>query len=347
LKKLFELKQVDTECYENSIRDFIPDKIIDIHTHVYTRELLKEDEKSDGRVASWPERVASENPIEDLIDTYHLMFPGKAVIPLIFTTPVKLKDLDKANDLISNICSTNQAYGLILDTPEWSSDELERKLLNGNFHGVKVYLNFAPAYIPGKEIRIFDFLPHHHLSVLNRHGKIVMLHIPRDGRLKDPVNLAQIIEIEKHYPDIKLIIAHVGRAYCPEDVGNAFETLSVTKNVMFDFSANTNLWVFEQLINAVGPKRILFGSDLPITRMRMKRICENGQYVNIVPEGLYGDVSNDKNMREISGKEAGQLTFFMYEEISAFRHAAIATGLSESDIQDVFYNNALQILNKT
>lgn len=344
MKNLFELKQVDIECYKNTIKDFIPDKIIDIHTHVYTRELLKEDEKSDGRVALWPELVASENPIEDLQETYHLMFPGKTVIPLIFTTPTKLKNLDDANDLISEICLKNQVYGLILSTPEWPSEKLERKLLDGNFHGVKVYLNFAPAYLPGKEIRIFDFLPHHHLSVLNKHGKIVMLHIPRDGRLKDPVNLAQIIEIEKRYPDIKLIIAHVGRAYCQEDVGNAFEVLSVTKNVVFDFSANTNQWVFEKLINAVGPKRILFGSDSPITRMRMKRICENGHYINIVPEGLYGDVSGDKNMKEVDGKEADQLTFFMYEEIGAFRHAAIATGLSENDIQDVFYNNAMKLL---
>ena len=28
-------------------------------------------------------------------------------------------------------------------------------------------------------------------------GAIVMLHIPRNGRLKDPVNLAQIMEIKQ------------------------------------------------------------------------------------------------------------------------------------------------------
>jgi uncharacterized protein len=344
LKKLFEVKQVDIDCYYNKIEDFIPDKIVDIHTHVYTRELLKKDENSNGRTVSWPELVAKENPVEDLFETYHLMFPGKTVIPFIFTFPLKLKDLNEANDLIRKCCLTNHAYGLILTNPEWSSEELERKLLTGNFYGAKVYLNFAPVYIPGKEIRIFDFLPYHQLSVLNKHGKIVILHIPRDERLKDPVNLAQIIEIENRYPDIKLVIAHVGRAYCLEDVGNAFEVLSVTKNVLFDFSANTNQWVFEQLINAVGPKRILFGSDLPITRMRMKRICENGYYINIVPKGLYGDVSYDKNMRETGDLESDQLTFFMYEEILAFRLAAIETGLSKNDIKDVFYNNAMQML---
>ena len=32
---------------------------------------------------------------------------------------------------------------------------------------------------------------------------------------------------------------------------------------VFDFSANTNSWVFARTIEAMGPKRLLFGSDLP------------------------------------------------------------------------------------
>ncbi len=153
-----------------------------------------------------------------------------------------------------------------------------------------------------------------------------------------------MLEIEKKYPNVKLIIAHVGRAYCNEDVGNAFEVLSGTKNMMFDFSANTNSWVFEQLIRAVGPKRILFGSDMPVLRMRSRRICENGTYINLVPKNLYGDVSNDTHMREVEGDAAEKLTFFMYEEIDAFRRAAEATNLSRKDIDDIFYSNAKRLL---
>ena len=171
-----------------------------------------------------------------------------------------------------------------------------------------------------------------------------MLHIPRDGRLRDKVNLAQMAEIDKHYPNAQVIIAHVGRAYCPEDVGDAFEILAGTNNLLFDFSANTNTWVFERLIEAVGPGRILFGSDLPIPRMRMRRICENGIYVNLVPKGMYGDVSGDKNMRDVEGAEAETLTFFMYEEILAFKRAAEKTGLSREDIEDIFYRNSARVL---
>ncbi|MCK9410778.1 MAG: amidohydrolase [Prolixibacteraceae bacterium] len=346
MNDLFEVKQTDIGCYYNYIKDFLPDKIIDIHTHVYLKDNLIQGDKADKRLASWPELVAEDNSFEDILETYELMFPGKTVIPLMFPFPIKIKNINVSNQYILDCIGEQKYYGLILADPEWDADVFERKIRMGDFKGAKVYLNFAPAYIPLNEICIFDFLPHHQLSILNKYGMIVMLHIPRDNRLKDPVNLAQIIEIERRYPAVKLIIAHVGRAYCKEDVGNAFEILAETKNVLFDFCANTNQWVFEQLIKAVGPKRILFGSDLPITRMRMKRICENGIYVNVISKGMYGDVSNDKNMREIEGDEADRLTFFLYEEILAFRLAAIETKLSNDDIKDVFYNNAMQLLKR-
>jgi predicted TIM-barrel fold metal-dependent hydrolase len=173
---------------------------------------------------------------------------------------------------------------------------------------------------------------------------MVILHIARPQRLKDPGNLAQLREIEEKYPNIKLVVAHVGRAYCIEDVGNAFEILKNTRKMYFDISANTNADIFKLLIDAVGPKRILFGSDMPITRIRMRRICENGIYINLVPKGLYGNVSGDKNMREIEGSEAEKLSFFIYEEIAAFRKATAAAKLNQNDIADIFYNNAHQLI---
>ena len=49
-------------------------------------------------------------------------------------------------------------------------------------------------------------------------------------------------------------------------------------------------------------------------------------------------------MRELDGEEAEALTFFLYEEIDAFRRAAANTGLLPADIEDVFYGNAARIL---
>ncbi|MBE3064471.1 MAG: hypothetical protein IMZ69_05580, partial [Spirochaetes bacterium] len=133
-------------------------------------------------------------------------------------------------------------------------------------------------------------------------------------------------------------------AYCDEDVGDAFEVLKSTKNMVFDFTANTNGWVFEQTIRAFGPERCLFGSDLPITRMRMRRICENGTYVNLVPRGLYGDVSGDTNMREVDPLQSEKLTFFMYEEILAIRQACERAGVDRRGVESIFHGTAKRVL---
>jgi hypothetical protein len=257
------------------------------------------------------------------------------------TNPESAEDL---NAYVSDCARKHDLPALLFAMPEWDETEVERRVREGGFLGIKVYLNLAPAYLPRREIRIFDFLPHARLEVMHQHGWIVMLHVPRDDRLRDPVNLAQILEIERRYPRIRLILAHVGRAYCNEDVGNAFEVLKDTEHLVFDFSANTNAWVFARMLEAMGPKRVLFGSDLPILRMRMRRICEEGRYINLVPKGLYGEVSGDPNMREVEGEEAERLTLFMYEELLAFRKAAEETALTRSDLEDVFYNNAASLI---
>jgi hypothetical protein len=78
--------------------------------------------------------------------------------------------------------------------------------------------------------------------------------------------------------------------------------------------------------------------------MRTRRICENGKYINLVKKGAYGDVSVDTHMREIEGNEAHKLTFFMYEELLAFKKASESMNLNMSAIEDVFYNNSKDII---
>jgi uncharacterized protein len=340
MRKLIEIKGIDSKVYRETIRDFLPARVIDVHTHVWLERFRGKTNSDPARAVTWPARVAVDNPMEDLQETYRLMFPGKTVTPVIFGNNLsRADDAEGGNEYIRECAEKYHVPSLIFSMPWWSGAELERKVTAGGFLGAKVYLTLSDPKIPEKEIQIYDYLPHSHLEVLDQHGWIVMLHIPRDGRLRDPVNLRQMVEIEKRYPRVKVIIAHVGRAYCPEDVGNAFEILRETENMMFDISANTSGENFATLIRAVGPKRILFGSDLPITRMRMRRVCEHGNYVNLVPKGLYGDVSGDKHMREVDE----ELTFFMYEEILAVQWAVDQTGLGSGEIEDIFYNNAQRI----
>lgn len=340
------ITDIDRRFYAEQLQAFLPQRLIDIHTHVwrdadFPPPALRTEET---RSVTWPARVARDNPLEDLQETYRLMLPGKQVTPLIFATLPRGGNLEAQNAYVADCTRHGGVPALVFSDPTWSAEELEARVKAGGFVGAKSYLSLAPAHLPAKDITIFDFFPRHQLALHNRHGWIVMLHLPRDGRLKDPVNLEQLLQIEREFPNLKVIVAHVGRAYCDHDVGNAFEVLAATRRLMFDFSANTNAKVFEQLLRAVGPRRVLFGSDMPILRMRMRRITVGDHYVNLVPKGLYGDVSGDRNMGEVEGDEAARLTFFLYEELAAFRTAAVAANLTPADVADVFYGNAARIL---
>ena len=80
-----------------------------------------------------------------------------------------------------------------------TAEDLEKEVKANGFLGLKPYLTNCPSYVPPKELRIFDFLPHEHLEVANKNGWIVMRHIARDKRLRDSMNIAHLMEIEKKY----------------------------------------------------------------------------------------------------------------------------------------------------
>ena len=99
-----------------------------------------------------------------------------------------------------------------------------------------------------------------------------------------------------------------------------------------------------EMLRHVGPKRAMFGLDLPILRMRMRRIEENGTYINLVPPGLYGDPSQDPHLREVSPEEAEHITFFAYEELLALKRACAALGYGKEEVEDLCCNNAKALI---
>jgi predicted TIM-barrel fold metal-dependent hydrolase len=339
---LFEVKDIDRKVFEDELAEFLPDSFIDIHTHVHSVKHRKE--KNTDRQVLWPALVASENTGEQLAETYRLLFPGKTVNHLSFCNANTAEDYTIKNEYVAAEAKKYGFYALYFSMPRESREKLERQCKKGSFLGLKSYLSFAEGNIPEKDIEIFDFFPHHQLEAANRNGWIVMLHIPRHGRLGDPVNIRQLREIDERYPNAKIIIAHIGRAYADIDAGNAFTELSHTKNLLFDFSANTNENIMYKTLETFGPNRLLFGSDLPITRMRTRRIIRNNTYINLVPKGLYGDMTGVPHMEEVSGGEAGKLTFFLYEELVSFKRAAEKAGLKKDDVKAIMFENAKKII---
>lgn len=338
----YKITEFDHEVYEKELKSFLPDKIIDVHTHIGKASF----EPLQGRPAGpkqtvrrWTSLMPKEMTAEDLLDVYRRLFPKNEVTPLVFGDCSH--DIAQVNDYV---LETKQKYGyptLYRSGYDMPIDELEENIIRGGHLGLKPYLNQRPSYIPASETRIFDFLTKEQLELANKHGWIVMLHIARNERLKDKVNLAQLLEIEEKYPNVKLIVAHIGRAYAKEDIGDAFEILKNTKNLLFDFTANLCGDAIKACIEAVGCKRLMFGSDLPIATLRLYRITENGDYINIVPKGYYGDISGMSQIRE---EENDRITLMIYEQLRVFKQCAMELKLSDTDVEDILYNNAKRLI---
>ena len=330
----FKLTDYDKKVYQEELNEFLPKNIVDAHTHVYLKE-FKKPKKGPGY---WPSRVAEDCSIEDLIQTYKDLFPNQNVVPLIFGSPSA--NLEPSNAYISEKSKEYNYPALYLSHYDMSGEFLEEEVIKGGFQGLKPYLYNCKAGVDGAEAGIFDFLPHHHLKVADKYGWKVVLHISKPDRLKDPSNIRDLMEIEQKYPNVKLVVAHIGRAYAPEDIGNAFDTLKHTKNMMFDFCANTLPLATERCIEAVGTKRVMFGTDMPIAKMRMYRISEDGYYINVVPRGMYGDLTGAAHMRE-SDEET--ISNFTYEIVRGFKKCAENLTLTKKDVEDIMCNNAANL----
>lgn len=339
-----DIKPCDRAFYQRELQNFLPDTFIDCHTHIWLDEQNHFCEDTASRSCAWPNMVARDNSVEDLQETNRLLFPGKQVISVLYGQPMVTIDLKRNNDYVAACAERLGWPALYISHPSQSCDSIEREIARHPcFRGLKVYLQFAPSYIPSNEIRIYDFLPPEHLALANRHGWVVQLHIARPRRLADPLNYVQLREIEEKYPDLQLLVAHLGRAYADEDVGDALEYLKHTKKTVWDFTANTNQHVMERVLNLFGPDRFIYGTDFPIFRMKARRTVENGFYINEIPQGSLGDVSADPHMREIPYPEAEQITFFIYEEIAACRRACQSLGLGKDAVENIFYRNSARI----
>jgi uncharacterized protein len=332
--------KIDMPFYKEHLKDFLPEKIIDVHSHTGNNPGLKPD---DPRPTTWAEWVTLGHGmlVPNLLNAYLKMFPGKEVFPVCFPICDR-NDVDERNEyLAKELEQYDNIWGLMWTSPDWSKDELITRMKSTKFKGLKPYPNMIKNPIPDSEVTIFDYLPHSHLEASEELGWIVMLHISRPDRLADPVNIAQLKEISKTYPNIKIIIAHIGRSYCPRHGMIGIPALKDYENLLFDISASTNESVMELLIREVGTKRILFGSDMPITAMRAKRICEGDEYVNYVRHADWKDSRTRRNI-----EEEDSYTFMLYEELLSFKNASLACGLTKTDIEDIFYNNAYNLLEK-
>jgi hypothetical protein len=328
---------VDLPIYRAELDAFLPPLVYDSHVHValpehrgpVTREWI---------TADWPNEVDYRLSVDRLAEVQALLFPGRQARSLVFTMPSPKYFIEEGNRYVAGAIRSGAVDGLLVTRPEWSQEELLRLLREGRYVGFKPYPGLVGTR--ADDTPIDAFLPPHHQEVADRLGLIVVLHIGRPERLRDPGNLREIRQLVTSRPGLQLIIAHIGRAYTMTYAQPGLAALRDLPGIHHDFAMNLNAEVLELALREVGPERLLYGSDLPIALMRGMREHEGDRYINYSDGGYSWNTPDRRQPPEV---EAGY-TFYLYEELRAFRTAAERVGLTPEQVTQVMGGNAVRMV---
>lgn len=331
-----DIRQVDRRIYEQELLPWMPERIFDCHVHVSRAENC-------GPIS--PERLKYLWAVEagifqtwsQLRARYDALFPNQQVEALVFGGVYQEQNLEGDNDYVRMGVTdpTSMSKGLFVIRPDWSADRIAEAMADG-FLGIKPYPDLAPR--GSEEASIFDFAPHEHLAMLDSLGGVMMLHLPRPGRLGDSENISELRELRQKYPSIRLIVAHIGRSYCLPTALAGLPHFADDPGIYFDTAANLNADVFQYALEILGPDRILYGSDLPITMMRGVREHVGDSYIN------YTDGDFSWNMNRKSAEDEATYTFYIYEELRALIKAVECAGMGKAEFEKIMYTNAAKLL---
>ncbi|MEA3401589.1 MAG: amidohydrolase family protein [Armatimonadota bacterium] len=334
----FEYTDVDRRFFAERIDPLLPERIFDAHRHVQLPEHLDESRERFKREA-FPEEIAGPEAVEQARRGYEMMFPGREVHFLGFGSPATNCEAVANNEYVSAELAGTGSAGLALSRPEWSAGRLLEELRRPAIIGIKPYERLLEGF-EGGDVSIFEFLPHQHLELLDELQAWVTLHLPRAQRLADRGNIDEILQIRRRYPNVVLVIAHLGRSYAGRYAREGFPPLADDPAILFDNSAVLNPAVHALALDRFGPERILWGSDQPVFYMRGRRRWEGDRYINLTS----GDYSwnTDREPPEVEAT----YTLSLYEAIAACLDTLMGLGFGEAEIEAIFHDNARRLVDE-
>jgi hypothetical protein len=228
---------------------------------------------------------------------------------------------------------------MALVAPREKLSDIENRITENRLIGYKPYLDFVGSKNPS-EIRINDMLTDEQMRFADKNGLAVTLHIPRSGRLADPVNQHDMVEFCRRYPGAGIIFAHIGRAYYLNNVVGFLDGIAECPNAYIDTAMVNHEGVLEYAFRNFPLERILFGSDAPIAFLRGKSVEINNQYAYLMGENYsIGSSIYDPACTT-------SFTSFFYEQLRGIKLAATRAGLSKNEISNLFFNNSSRLFSK-
>ena len=320
------------KIWVEELDDFVPDQIVDFHIHIWNSGVCPQGTGLPIEGGSFLEKYDFQDLEQDLPELY----PGRETAAVCFGLPMPGLDMDLNNTYIADNCDQQRLFGLrLFDPNEIDHARVKRQLSDGPFVGIKPY----PDYVSKDDVanvEIPEMVPSWIMETIDDLGQIVMLHIPRNERLADPLNQKHLVELCLSYPNAKIILAHVGRAFYLKNIVGNLERLKDLSNLYFDVSMLNHWEVLEYLFKTFPTERILYGTDIPLALIGGKSIEINNQYTYATSRPWPISISDDHNKLVF--------TSFLYEELRALKHAVNRLKLSRTFVENLFHGNAVALL---
>ena len=322
------MNERDQQIYREELAPFLPPRIFDAHVHVFDKSFFPPDFAF--KPLSVYNKFGGEFPLALWRSLMQEILPEQEVWLNCFSTP----NLKVNRDCVPEV-NRKTEFGMVVVSPADPPEVMARRIEASKAVGVKPYLNLAADFYQKKpnDVEIRDMLTPGQLEYLNAKGLAITLHIPRSGRFADPVNQRQMVEICEEYPNIKIIFAHIGRAYFMRNILDSnIDELAKIPNAYFDTAMINSAEILRYAADHFPVDRILFGTDNPIALLRGKSVEINDQYAYLMGEKYKIGTSI------IDTEGAVKFTTFFYEQLRA-----VIAAFPGAELEKVLFDNAKQL----
>lgn len=311
------------------IQDRLPDRLFDIHAHLYRKCDLG---------TPCP---AFLGPGPDIADgnawRAHLgkVCGGERLAGALFLPyPVKKGNVEASNGfLMEQLGYIEMSRGLIVVTPDSDRAKTELYFQDPKIIGFKPYHVFAHGE-QTFEAALEDYLPEWVWEMADAHRAVILLHLVRHAALSDPGNQRAIRTFCTKYPKAILLLAHAGRGFHAPNTIRALPALNDLDNLYFDSAAVCEPDALMAIVKTFGPRRILWGSDFPVSQQRGKCVTVGDAFSWICPRRIDVDPAAPVCHPTLVGLES----------LRALCLAAELMDLSKKDLENIFFNNARRLL---
>lgn len=320
-----DLQDVDREFFARELDSFLPDRIYDAHAHIWKQDWASftlGNDKIDVGLAEYDQAIAAIHggrPTETLL--------------LSFATADRRDQLPAANAWLADQIRDRPAcrghfFVTPQDDPEWVRQEVKRLGL----HGLKCYHTFADSR-PTWEASIPEYLPEPLVAVAGEEGWTITLHMVKSRAVADPDNLHWIRHYCQTYPGMQLILAHSARGFQPAHNLEGLGQLKGLDNLWFDTSANCEPMAHQAILRLIGPDRLMYGSDLPVSHLRGRSLGAADSFLWIYEDSPVWAEHHSSLQPVLIG----------LEHLRSVKWACWAERLTDAQVEDVFWNNAARL----